>query len=284
MLPLAVWPDIARQGIKPGSGDEMIRFGTLKALADNSLMFEPFADKPNYAGGWSFRTRDEADLKQLIIDADRAGYDLGVHVLGDKAVHFLVDSYQAAIDRNGPRDRRMRAIHVWYSTPQDLQRIGRMHLIADITPSHLTHEWRTVESALGPQRSESAHAWRTLLDSGAVVNIVSDMPGGFTKGNMSPFNPFENLYYATTRKDRSGQPRNGWHPEQRLTIEQAIRAYTLNPAYSSREDAIKGSIEAGKLADLVVASKDVLTAPPEDLLATEAVMTVLGGKVVFEKR
>lgn len=283
MLPLAVWPDLARRGIKPGSGDDMIRFGTLKALADNSLMLEPFADRPDYAGGWSFRTRDEADLRQLIIDADRAGFDLGVHALGDRAVRFTIDSYQDAIAGNGPRDRRMRAIHVWYSTPEDLRRIGQMHLIADITPSHLTHEWRGMEPALGPQRAPWAHAWRTLLDSGAIVNIVSDMPGGFTKGNMSPFNPFENLYYAITRKDRSGQPQNGWHPEQSLTIQQAIRAYTLNPAYSSREDRIKGSIEAGKLADLVVASQDILTAAPEQLLSTEALMTVLGGKVVFEK-
>lgn len=283
MLPLAVWPDVARQGLKPGSGDDMIRYGTLKALADNSLMLEPFADRPHYAGGWSFRTRDEADLRQQIIDADQAGFDLGVHVLGDKAVRFLVDSYQSAIERNGPRDRRLRAIHVWYSTPEDLQRIGRMHLIADITPSHLTHEWRTMEPALGPQRTQSAHAWRTLLEGGAVVNIVSDMPGGFTKGNMSPFDPFENIYYAITRKDRSGQPQNGWHPEQSLSVEQAIRAYTLNPAYSSREDRIKGSIEVGKLADLVVASKDILTVAPEELLSTEALMTVLGGKIVFEK-
>lgn len=283
MLPLAVWQDVSERGLRPGSGDDMIRFGTLKALADNSLMLEPFSDRPGYAGGWSFRVRDEAELRRQILDADRAGFDIGIHVLGDKAVRFLVDAYSAAIKQNGPRDRRLRAIHTWYSTPEDLKRIGQMHLIVDITPAHLTHEWKHAQSALGPKRSASAHAWHTLLDNGAVLNIGSDMPGGFVKGNMSPFNPFENLYYAITRQDLAGLPQGGWHPEQRLTMAQAVKAYTLNPAYSSREDDIKGSVTAGKLADLVVVSKDIFTIPPRDLLKTEATLTVLGGKIVFEK-
>lgn len=283
MLPLAVWRDVADAGLMPGSGDHMIRYGGLKALSDSTLMLAPFADRPGNAGGWSFRVRDEQELRQRIIDAYRAGFDVAVHALGDKAVRFVVNSYAEALTGNGVEDHRLRLVHAWYSTPEDLQAIGDLRLIVDITPSHLTHEWRKVESAVGPQRAQWAHAWRTMLDGGAKLNIVSDMPGGYTRGNLSPFNPLENIYYAITRKDLSGNPPGGWHPEQRLTVQEAIRAYTLNPAYASRESDIKGSIVAGKLADLVVLSKDITAIPPEQLLSTEVLLTILGGRVVFEK-
>lgn len=283
MLPLTVWREARAEKLLPGSGDAMIRYGTLKALADASLMHEPFSNRPGYAGGWSFRIRDEAELRRDILDADRAGFDLGVHVLGDRAVRFLVDAYADAVAAHGPRDRRLRAIHAWYATPEDLARIGGMGLIVDITPSHLTHEWKQLDAALGPSRTAGAHAWRTLIDQGAVLNIVSDLPGGFVKGNMSPFNPFENIYYAVTRQDVDGLPEGGWRGDQRLTVAEAVRAYTLNPAYSAREDGLKGSITVGKLADMVVVSQDIFSIEPRELLQTEAVLTVMNGVVVHER-
>ncbi|TWT18716.1 amidohydrolase [Luteimonas marina] len=284
MLPLTVWREAREEKLFPGSGDAMIRFGTLKALADASLMHEPFANRPGYAGGWSFRVRDEAELRRDILDADGAGFDLGVHVLGDRAVQFLTDAYADAIAANGPRDRRLRVIHAWYATPEDLARIGAMGMIVDVTPSHLSHEWKQLDASLGPSRVAGAHAWRTLIDHGAVLNIVSDMPGGFVKGNMSPFNPFENIYYAVTRQDMDGLPEGGWRGDQRLTLAEAVRAYTLNPAYSAREDGLKGSITVGKLADMVVVSQDIFSIEPRELLNVEAIMTVMGGVIVHERK
>jgi predicted amidohydrolase YtcJ len=283
ILPLTVWSELSKHGIEPGSGDEMIHYGALKDFADGALMFEPYANHPNYSGNWAFRFVGEDAIQQNIASADKAGFDVAVHVIGDKALHELLNWYESAIDRNGIRDRRFRIIHVEYATAADLERAGKMRLIADITPYHLVSDIPGTERLVGPERAKNAFAWRTMIDAGIRLDIVSDLPGLYNKMDIAPFDPLRNMYYAITRRDISATSAIPWHPEQQLTIQEAIEAYTKNPAYASHEEAVKGTIARGKLADLVVLSKDILSGSPEQLLSTKVVYTILGGKVIYHR-
>jgi predicted amidohydrolase YtcJ len=282
LLPLETWSELAGESIQPGSGDALLRFGGLKAFGDSGLMFEPLHISMGLPSDWAFRFMGEDNIARKIIAADSAGYDIGVHIIGDRGAHLLLGWYAAAAQQNSPRDRRHRLIHAWYMAPDDLRRAGEMRLIADVTADHLLRNVDKMEQALGAERARSAFAWRSMIDHGVRVNIVSDLPGSYNKLHLATIDPLKNIYAAVTRKDPH-HPAAAWHPEQGLTIAEAIAAYTLNPAYSSREEQIKGSISAGKLADLVVLSNDILDGAPEKLLSTEVVYTVLGGKIVFSK-
>ena len=280
LTPLITWAELADFGVRPGSGDEWLNFGTLKDFVDGTLMFAPLAGN---SGAFAFRFTGEEAIARNIIAADRAGFDVGVHVLGDKALHLLLNWYEAAVAANGPRDRRFRMIHAWYATPEDLARAGRLGLIADVTPHQLfDQEPETLERALGPERAKTAFAWRTMIERGVRVSLVSDFPGLFNKTSIAPYDPLENIYSAITRKDPARPDAAAWHPEQCLTIEEAIRAYTVNPAYASHEDDRKGTVAEGKLADLVVLSRDILTIKPEEILETKVAYTLLGGKIVYK--
>jgi predicted amidohydrolase YtcJ len=281
LTPLETWADLAGAGIRPGAGDEWLGFGTLKDFVDGSLMFAPLDGKP---GSFTFRFKGEEAMQRNITAADRAGFDVGIHVIGDKGLHSLLDWYESAIAANGPRDRRFRLIHVWYATPADLARAGRMGLIADVTPHQLLgQDLAALERNLGPARAKTAFAWRTMIDAGVRVSLVSDLPGLFNKTDVSPFDPLANIFSAVTRRDSPGVPGPGWHPEQALTVAEAIQAYTLNPAYASREENLKGSVTEGKLADLVILSRDILTLPPEELPTAKVDATFLGGKKTFAR-
>jgi predicted amidohydrolase YtcJ len=290
-LPLETWTELAGYGIHPDSGDALVRYGALKAFGDSGVMFEPVNDPTGLPGDWSYRFMGEKLIAERIAAADRAGYDVGVHIIGDKAVHLLIGWYAAAAEANGvprvPRDRRDRLIHAWYSTPQDLERAGELHLIADVTPDHMMRGIDRMDSVLGGERAKWAFAWRTMIDDGVRVNIVSDLPGSFNKSHLAHYDPLLNMYMAVTRHrlpdDAAGKPLSAFHPEQALTIEQALAAYTINPAFSSHEEAIKGSIAPGKLGDLVVLSDDVL-AGPQKLLDAKVDYTILGGRIVYARK
>ena len=282
MLPLAPLAETLAHGIRMGGGDDWIRYGALKAFGDSGVMFKPFSAEglPN---DWSFRFAGEEEMARRIAAADRAGFDVGVHIIGDKASHLLIDWYEAAARANPARDRRHRLIHYWHTTPEDIERSARLGLVADVTPAHLLRSIGAMDRSLDAERAKSAFAYRSMMDKGVIVNLVSDLPGSFNKANLSPYNPLENMYYAMTRMDLDGKPAGGWHPEQNLTIEQAILAYTLNPARAEHQEKSKGSIAPGKLADMVVLSRDILAADPRDLLTTEVLYTILDGKVVYSK-
>jgi predicted amidohydrolase YtcJ len=281
ITPIRAWEKLAANGIRPRGGDAWLSFGALKDLADNGFMKQPFADTPGYRGGWTFRMVDEAFEERQIAEADRAGFDVTMHVIGDLALSRTLDWYEAAIRTNGPRpERRMRLIHAWYSDPADLARAGRLGLTADVQPSLGLERWDAVDRSLGPERARWAHAYRTMIDSGVRLNLSSDFPGTYNRMSFAVYNPLENIYMAVTRQDLHGKPAGGWHPEQRMTIDEAIRAYTLNPAWASHEENLKGSITVGKLADLVVLTKDIRGIPPGDLLKTEVRYTVVGGRIV----
>ena len=281
--PLKSWTQLGQFGIKPDSGDDFVRFGILKDFADAGLMQEPYTNRLDYSGAVTYRFTSDADERKMIDGADKAGWDIGIHTVGDKALANVLDWYTEAARVNGPRaGRRDRVIHMWYAKPDEIKKAGAMHLIADVTPSQLLDDPEGIEKEIGPERSKWAFAWRSMIDAGMRVNLVSDMPGLFSRMEVSGYNPLENMYGAVTRQDIKGKPAGGWHPEQSMTLKEAVEAYTINPAYSSHEEGIKGSITRGKLADIVVLSQDIFANPPDALLKTKVTMTMLGGKVVYE--
>jgi predicted amidohydrolase YtcJ len=281
-LSLPLWRDVVAAGVRPRTDEGLIRFGALKAFIDGFLMDEPYANTPAFGGSFTFRFADEATMAADIAGADAAGFDPVVHTVGDKAHRLLLDWYEAAIRRNGARDRRFRVIHAWYPSAREIERIGRLGLFVDVTPQQLVNDLPSVERKLGPERAKTAHAWRSFLESGARLDIVSDWPGSYNEQKATPLAPLENIALAMTRQSPDGAPPGGWHPEQRLTVDEAIAAYTIEPARASHEEDRKGSISAGKLADLVVLSRDIRSLSADDIRATRVDLTILGGKVIYD--
>lgn len=281
---LATYRGLGGVGITPRGGDDWIRYGVVKGFVDGYLMKEPYADDPKFSGSYTFRYIDDASMERDVVGADAAGFDSAFHVIGDRAIGLVLDWYEAAVRTNPARDRRFRLVHVWYPTAADIQRAGRLHVIADITPYHLVKDMGTVDRHLGPERARTAHAWRTLMNAGVRLNLVSDWPGSYNEQEHTPINPLENIYYAVTRQALDARSAAGaWHPAERLTMREAIEAYTINPAYSSYEEKSRGSITEGKLADFVVLSKNILDLPPAELTTTSVLYTIVGGKIVYQK-
>lgn len=276
ILSLAEWRDYAGLGILPGGGDAWMRYGALKAFVDGSYMRAPYANAPDRHGDFTYRVTDWDAMRADMIGADRLGYDMAVHVIGDRAIDLLLDAYAAATAANGPRDRRFRLIHFWYPAPDQIARAAAMRMIADVTPSQLTDQLGSIDALLGPERAATAFPWASAIRAGMTLDIGSDWPGSYDGASVQPNDPLANIASAMTR--------GGWHPDQAMTLDQAIRAYTLNPAFAAREEAEKGSITPGKLADLVVLSRDIRRLAPADIARVRVLRTIVGGKTVFRAR
>lgn len=291
------WKSMADLGIRVGFGDEWIRFGAVKAWIDGIMgnssarFYEPYTNNPASRGIWRDimfpfeRSPDNPEemqsrLERLALQADRAGLQLTVHAIGDEANGYLMDMLERIIAKNGERDRRFRLVHAQVMTDRDIQRAGRMKVVAEVQPYHVADDMRWMEERIGHERSRGAYAFRRLWDAGAIVCFGTDSPG--TNASRYYLNPMLGLYAAVTRKTLSGQPEGGWFPEEKLTVEEAIRAYTLNTAYAAYEEDIKGSITEGKLADIVVLSNNLLTMDPDDIKDVKVLRTIVGGKIVFD--
>lgn len=280
---LDVWEDLSAHGISPGSGDDMIQFGALKSFIDGSLMFEPFDDTPNYAGNFTFRVQSPEQTRSNFLGADRAGFDMATHQIGDKATSLYLDWLEEAIRINGPRDRRPRLVHMEFPRLSDIRRAGALDAFADITPMHMLVEVDHLEEKLGAARAEFAFTGRTLIDNGMRINLVSDWPGGFYKITAKPLDPLTIIYMAVERC-HPGEPLDrAWHPEEGITVEEGLQAYTINPAMASHQENLVGSIAVGKLADIAVLSDNVLNGGPEKLLTTDVNMTIFGGNIIYER-
>jgi len=293
--PLDKWEYMAGLGIKIGFGDDWIRFGATKAWIDGIMgnssarFYEPYTHNPASRGIWRdimfpFERSPEkpeemqSRLERLALDADNAGIQLTVHAIGDEANGYLMDMLERIIARNGEKDRRFRLVHAQIMTDRDIKRGGDMNIVAEVQPYHTSDDMRWMEERIGRDRSRGAYAFRRLWDSGATVSFGSDSPG--TNASRYFLNPMLGLYAAVTRKTLSGQPEGGWFPQEKLTIEEAIQAYTLNTAYAGFEENMKGSLTVGKLADLAVHSDNLLTMDPDDIKDVTITMTIVGGKVV----
>jgi len=296
--PLDRWDAMADLGIKVGFGDDWIRFGAVKAWIDGIMgnssarFYEPYTHDPESRGIWRdimfpfqrspYNPEDmQSNLERLALDADANGIQLTVHAIGDEANGYLLDMLERIIRENGERDRRFRLVHAQVMTDRDIERAGRLGIVAEVQPFHTSDDMRWMEERIGRDRSRGAYAFRRMWDAGAVVSFGSDSPG--TNASRYYLNPMLGLYAAVTRMTLSGQPEGGWFPKERLTIEDAIRAYTLNTAYAGYEEQSKGSIAVGKLADFVVLSDDLLTMDPRRIKDVEVAMTFVGGKVVYRR-
>ena len=291
------WQSMADLGIKIGFGDDWIRFGATKAWIDGIMgnssarFYAPYTHNSSSRGIW----RDimfpferspidpedmQSRLERLALDADANGIQLTVHAIGDEANGYLMDMLERIIAKNGPKDRRFRLVHAQVMTDRDIRRGGEMQIVAEVQPFHTSDDMRWMEERIGKERSRGAYAFRRLWDSGAVVSFGSDSPG--TNASRYYLNPMLGLYAAVTRKTLSGLPEGGWFPQEKLTIEEAIQAYTLNTAYAGFEEHMKGSLEVGKLADFVVLSDNLLTIPPDNIKDVTIKATIVGGTVVYD--
>ena len=199
-----------------------------------------------------------------------------IHAIGDRANRTILDLYARLEQDNGPADRRLRIEHAQHLHPADIARFAQLHVIASMQPYHAIDDGRWAETVLGPERIKTSYAWRSLLDAGATLAFGSDWP-------VAPLDPVMGIYAAATRRTLDGKNPNGWVPEQRITVAQAVHAYTMGSAFAEHQEKVKGSIEPGKLADLVVLSDDIFTIPPEAIEKTKVDLTIFDGRIVFER-
>jgi predicted amidohydrolase YtcJ len=280
--PLASWQRLAGVGVRAGFGGEKLHIGGLKGFADGSLgsttalFFEPYLDAPGTSGLAGSEMIPESKMLNHILGADRAGLQVAVHAIGEKANHMVLDMYEQAGQKDGPRDRRFRIEHAQHLRTDDVLRFGKLHVIASMQPYHCIDDGRWAEKRIGPQRAKTTYAFRTLLDSGAVLAFGSDW-------DVAPMVPLVGIYAAATRRTLDGKHPDGWVPEQKITVAEAIRAYTMGSAYASFEEKIKGSIEVGKLADMVVVSDDILSIPAVEIEKARVDATVFDGKVIYRR-
>jgi len=280
-LPAEGLDSYIRKGIHQGQGDDMVRVGFQKVFIDGTLgsgtalMFAPFSDEPGKSG---LPQMPEAGLDALFEKAQMNGYQTGTHAIGDKGVNWVLNAVERARKKFGTNDLRHRIEHAQIIAPSDVPRFKQLGVIASMQPTHCTTDMRFCESRVGKERSKGAYIWRTLLDNGAKLAFGSDWP-------VEPLDPMRGLYSAVTRKNIEGDfPEGGWFPEQRLTMEEAVKLFTSGSSYASFEENIKGTLEPGKLADMVVLTKDLFAIPPREILTTEAAYTILGGRIVFERK
>lgn len=280
--PLAQWERLAAVGLHADFGGEKLHIGGLKGFADGSLgsttalFFEPYLDAPDTAGLANSEMIPESKMQNHILGADRAGLQVAIHAIGDKANHMVLGMYEEAERQDGARDRRFRIEHAQHLRMEDIPRFGKLHVIASMQPYHCIDDGRWAEKRIGPERAKGTYAFRSLLDSGAVLAFGSDW-------DVAPMVPLMGIYAAATRRTLDGKHPDGWVPEQKITVAEAIRAYTMGSAYASFDEKIKGSIEPGKLADIVVVSDDILTIPAVEIERTLVETTVFDGKVIYQR-
>lgn len=291
--PLDEWKKLADQGIQVGGGDEWIRLGSLKGHIDGIMgtstarFFEPYANDPDNRGRWRRLMVDEegnfveGKFLQYMLDADKANLQLTVHAIGDEANHLLLNYLEELRSRNGDKDRRFRLVHAQVIAPNDFPRLGELDVVAEVQPFHLSDDMRWMEERIGHERSKGAYAFKSIKENGGLLCFGTDWPG--TSAAEYPINPLLGIYAAVTRQTVTGQPDGGWFPDQRISMEEALRAYTYATAYANFEEEVKGSLTPGKVADVAVLSQDLLEIDPSEILDTEVVYTIIGGKIAYQR-
>jgi predicted amidohydrolase YtcJ len=278
--PLADWRSLAALGVEANFGDDWVRIGGVKGFVDGSLgsstakMFEPYLHEKGNTGVYVTPLNR---LREYIEGADAAGLSVAVHAIGDRANAELLDIFAEVAKKNGPRDRRFRIEHAQHLRPRDYARFKELNVIASLQPYHAIDDGRWAEGRIGAARCASSYACRSLLDAGTRLAFGSDW-------SVAPLNPLLGIDAAVNRRTLDGKHPDGWFPEQKITVAEAIEAYTLGSAYAAFQEKDRGSLEVGKLADFVVLSRDILAEQERERIAdTHVLVTVVGGKVVYEK-
>ncbi len=262
----------------PSSGD-WIRFGYLKDFMDGTLgsatamMFEPFADEPDKTG---LPQMSYEELEARVLEADRRGFQIGIHAIGPKANNWILNAYEEAREVNGVRDSRHRSEHAQILIEEDIPRFGALGVIASMQPTHCITDKRFAEKRIGTERSRWAYAWKSLADNGARLAFGTDY-------SVEPLNPMEGLYASVTRKDRGGEEGEGWFPMEKISMGKAIEFYTLGSAYAQFMEERKGMIRKGYLADITILSENIFDTPEEMIMSVKADYTIADGKIVYER-
>jgi predicted amidohydrolase YtcJ len=277
---LPEWEKLAATGIHYAFGDPMLRVGTLKGYADGSLgsttawFFEPYLDSPNTSG---LSGAEIPVMYDHVSGADKAGLQVMVHAIGDRGNATILDVFERVAKENGARDRRFRIEHAQHLRQQDIPRFGQLKVIASMQPIHLPDDGRWAGNRLDEKRLKGTYAFRALLDTGAPLAFGTDWA-------VAPLNPFWGVQAAVTRQTTDGKNPNGWIPEQKITVEEAVRCYTAGSAYAEFQENVKGTLTIGKLADLIIVSDDIFTEPPAKMATTKVITTIVDGKVVFSAK
>jgi len=307
-LTCRVWlrPDLSRakelkeqgltMGLHPKSKqkDSWLRYGALKGYIDGimgthgALFYEPYDDQPDNYGHWRRHTSDDPEFKvgnmekmyNLIKVGIEGGFVPNVHAIGTRGVAEMLDLYER-LKNEGKDLTGYRVIHAQVIRPQDFPRFKALNVIAEVNPYHLSDDMRWMEERIGHERCKGAYAFKSLLDNGALLSFGSDWPG--TSAAFYHMHPKYLIYAAVARKTLKGTPEEGWFPEQRISVEDALKAYTINNAYAAFEHDIRGSLEEGKLADITIFDRNLLTIPEDEILQVEVTHTIIDGKIVFKK-
>jgi len=280
ITPIAQWEKLAEAGISHDMGSDFLKLGAVKAFADGSLgsrtawMFEPYDDDPGNMGLPMPLMIPPSKMEGLARGADKAGIQVCTHAIGDRAVSTMLDIYERA-GGDHPAAHRFRVEHAQHVRREDFARFGKLGVVASMQPYHAIDDGRWAEKRIGHERARTSYAWRSMLDAGAVLAFGSDWP-------VAPLDPLSGIAAAVTRATLDGRNPGGWFPEQRLTVEEALRAYTQGCAYAAFEEKDKGTISPGKFADLDVLSEDLFRIPPERIKDARVEITIVGGRVVYQ--
>jgi predicted amidohydrolase YtcJ len=275
--------DQAKIGIHRSFGSTWLRLGAVKGYADGSLgsttayFFQPYTDAPDTRGLLSEEMQSVEDMRTRLMAADRAGLQLCIHAIGDAGISQILDVFEDVVRANGDRDRRLRIEHAQHIAPKDFDRFASLKVIASVQPYHAIDDGRWAERRIGPERIKTTYAFRTLLDKGVRLSFGTDWP-------VAPLNPMLSLHAATTRATLDGKNPDGWVPEQKIAIADAVAAYTRAAAFAEFQERDKGTIARGKLADLVILTDDILAIPPAQIKDVRVLTTIAGGKVVYQRR
>ncbi len=273
--------DLAKIGLRRAFGDSYLRIGALKSFADGSLgsrtayFFEPFDDQPGNRGLLAEGMHPISLMRDRMMKADAAGLQLCTHAIGDAAISTILDIYAEIEKAHGPADRRWRIEHAQHMAAKDFDRFAQLKVIASMQPYHAIDDGRWAEGRIGHDRASRTYAFRTFMDHGVRLAFGTDW-------SVAPLNPMLTLYAAVTRATLDGKNPNGWFPEQKLTVKEAIEAYTMGSAYAEFQEKEKGSISPGKLADMVLLSDDPLTIDPVRIRDIKVLKTWMGGNVTYE--
>jgi predicted amidohydrolase YtcJ len=278
-VPLASWARLRDTVVVRGRGDAWLRIGGLKGFVDGSLgshtaaMMQPFTDAPNDSG---LLVNTPEDLYTWTSNADKAGLHVIVHAIGDRAIDLQLNIFERVVRENGARDRRFRIEHAQHIAPNDIARFGELGVIPSMQPYHAIDDGRWAEKLIGHDRAKTTYAFRSLRQTGARLAFGSDWP-------VAPATPLEGIYAAVTRRTLDDKNPLGWIPEEKISVDDALRAYTLDAAYATFDEKEKGSLSPGKLADIVVIDRNLTRIPPETIRDAGIDYTIVGGQVVYER-
>jgi len=274
--------DQVKIGIRHAFGGPFLRIGAVKAFADGSLgsrtayFFEPFTDEPGNHGLLGEEMQPLSLMRDRMMKADAAGLQICTHAIGDQAISIILDLYADIVKAHGQMDRRLRIEHAQHMAAKDFDRFAQLNVIASVQPYHAIDDGRWAEGYIGHDRASRTYAFRTFLNHGVHLAFGTDW-------DVAPLNPLSTMYAAVTRATLDGKNPNGWFPEQKLTVAEAVEAYTMGSAYAEFQENVKGSIAPGKLADMVMLSDDIFSVDPAKIRDMKVLKTIVGGKVIWDE-